>query len=236
MHQPRRRKDPVLKTFVVIAVLRIRSQHAIVNRARQAGPGGRFGSLVVKRISSDTQACDGDKSVILAISESLAGLRFEIVSHQTRLSDQLVAIPRALFFSEVVIEQIITPAQTVEQMTRGQIYVRLIAGVTPDVVTDGRVHVFLRRFEIFLVAIDLVDERTFDDRDADIILLAALFRGCWWWLGSKSTHVVDRSLPKLTMRSASAFAQFSELFVRNVNTRMNAHQLGPQSRLARSHQ
>src|SRR6266436_421570 len=54
MHQPRRRKDPVFKTFVVVTVLRIRCQHAIVDPPRQAGPAGPFGSLVVKRIGSNT--------------------------------------------------------------------------------------------------------------------------------------------------------------------------------------
>jgi hypothetical protein len=38
------------------------------------------------------------------------------------------------------------------------------------------------------------------------------------------------------MRGPRAFAQFSNLFVGNVDAGMNAHQLGPQGGLARTHQ
>jgi len=48
--------------------------------------------------------------------------------------------------------------------------------------------------------------------------------------------VADGALPKFTVRSESAFAQFGEFLVREVNPRMNAQQLRAQNRLARSHQ
>src|SRR5438067_1687668 len=48
--------------------------------------------------------------------------------------------------------------------------------------------------------------------------------------------MTDRLLPEFTMRSASAFTQISQLFVRDIDAWMNAHQLRPQSRLARPHQ
>ena len=70
--QPRGREDPVFKAFVVVTVLRIGRQHAIVNCPRQARPAGRLGSLVIKRIGSDTQTCDGNESVILAIGKGAA--------------------------------------------------------------------------------------------------------------------------------------------------------------------
>ena len=103
MYQPRGREDPVLKAFVVVTVLRIRRQHTIVDRPRQAGPGGRFRSLVVKCIGSDAQARNGNESVILAIGKRATRFRLEIISHQARLPNQFVAIPHALFFAEVVI-------------------------------------------------------------------------------------------------------------------------------------
>ena len=98
MDQPRRREDPVFKTFVVVTVLRIRRQHAIVNRARQAGPCGRFGRLVVERIGSDTQAGDGNEGVILAIRIGATRLWLEVVSQQARLLDQFVSITRRARF------------------------------------------------------------------------------------------------------------------------------------------
>ena len=61
-------------------------------------------------------------------------------------------------------------------MTGGQIYIRLVVGVTPDVVTDGRVHVLARGVQIFLVAFDLVNEGRFRDGDPDLILFASLLR------------------------------------------------------------
>ena len=160
--------------------------------------------------------------MILAIGESATGLRFEIISHQARLPDQLFAITRPLFFCEIVIEQIIAPGQAVEQMSCGEIYIRLVARISPDVVTDGRVHVLAGSIQIFLIAFDLVNEGGLRDGDADVILLAALLRGWGRRIGFKSAHVADGSLPKLTVRSASAGAQFREFFVREVNTRMDA--------------
>src|SRR5438034_510292 len=101
-------------------------------------------------------------------------------------------------------------------MTCSEIDVRLVAGITPDVIADGRVHIFARGIEIFLIAFDLVDESRFRDRYTDVILLAALLRGWRGRVGCKCPCVADRSLPKFTVRSARALAQFSELFVCNV--------------------
>ena len=108
-------------------------------------------------------------------------------------------------------------------MTSGEIYIRLVAGIAPDVITNSRVHVLARGVQIFLVALDLIDESGFRDRNANIVLLPALLRGWWWRIACESAHMTEGSLPQLPMRSASAFAQFSKLFVRNVHPRMNAH-------------
>src|SRR6266699_1870872 len=79
MNQPWRRKDPILKSFVVVTVLRIRSQHPIVYSSRQTGPGGRLGSLIEERIGGDAQTSDGNEGVILAVGEGASGLGFKIV-------------------------------------------------------------------------------------------------------------------------------------------------------------
>ena len=80
-------------------------------------------------------------------------------------------------------------------MTRGQIYIRLVAGITPDVITEGRVHVLAGGVQIFLIAFDLVNESRFRDRDTDVVLLAALLCGWWRRVGVKSAHSADCSLP-----------------------------------------
>ena len=199
MKQPWRRKDPVLKTLVVITVGRVCRQHTIVNRPRQAGPGRRFGSFVIKRVSGYTQTCDRNESVILAIGEGLTRLRLKIVGHQARLFDQFIPITRAFFFAQVVIEQVIAPAQPVQQMTRSQIDIRLIACIAPNVITDCRVHILARGLQILFVTFDLVDERGFGDRNADIVLLATLFCRWWRWVCSQRAHVADRPLPKFAV-------------------------------------
>src|SRR5438093_6561132 len=108
-------------------------------------------------------------------------------------------------------------------MTGGEIDIRFVASITPDVVTDSRVHVLARRVQIFLVAFNLIDEGTFGDRDPDIVLLTALLCRRWWWIACQSPHVADGALPKFSMGGMRTLAQFSKLFVGDINTRMNAH-------------
>src|SRR2546423_10225161 len=121
-------------------------------------------------------------------------------------------------------------------MPSGEIHIRFITGITPDVVADGRVHVLTGGVQIFLVAFDLVDEGSFRDRYANVILLPALLCRWRWRIARERAHMTDRLLPQFTVRSARTFAQISELFVCNINARVDAHQLRTQSGLARSHQ
>src|SRR5204862_5356392 len=74
MHEPGRRKDPVLETFVVVTILRIGLEHAIVDTAREAGPTRRLRRLVIKRIGRDAQTGDRYERMVLAVSEGLARL------------------------------------------------------------------------------------------------------------------------------------------------------------------
>src|SRR5258707_2296785 len=112
-------------------------------------------------------------------------------------------------------------------MTGGQIHVRLVTGITPNVVADGGLHIPARGVKIFPIALHLVDESGFGNRDTDVVLLASLFRGRRRRVGGECAYVADRTLPKVTMRRASAFAQFSQVFVGNINPWMNAEQLMP---------
>src|SRR5688500_2522909 len=121
-------------------------------------------------------------------------------------------------------------------MTCGQIYIRLVVGVTPDVVTNGRVHILAGGVEVFLIAFNLVSERRFGDSDADVILCASLLRRRRGWISLESAHAADGSLPQFAVRAARALSQLSEFFVSDVDSRMHALQLRSQRRLARPHQ
>src|SRR5688572_501185 len=127
--------------------------------------------------------------MVLTIGIRATRLWLEVVSHQARLFDQLLAVTRPLFFREIVIKQVIAPTQTVKQMAGGQINVRLVVGVTPDVITDGRVHVLAGGVEIFLIAFDLVNESRFSDSDPHRILFASLLRRWWRRISGQSPHV-----------------------------------------------
>src|SRR6185312_2520583 len=121
-------------------------------------------------------------------------------------------------------------------MARREIDIRLIVRVAPNVVTDGRIHVLSRRIEIFLVAFDLVDKGCFGDRNPNIILLTPLAGRRWWRVRFERVDMTNCALPKLAVRGARATTQFTQLFLRNVDTRMYAKQVRAKSRLARSHQ
>src|SRR5689334_21056133 len=104
-------------------------------------------------------------------------------------------------------------------MARRQIYVRLVIRVAPDVVADGRVHILARGVQVFPVAFYLIGEGGFRDPDADIILLATLLCRRRRRLGGEGAHIAEDLLPDVTMRGLSAFAQFKDLLVRDVNAR-----------------
>ena len=87
-----------------------------------------------------------------------------------------------------MIEQIVSPAQAVEQMARGEIDIGLVIRVTPDVIADRRIHIFLGRLKIFPIAFNLVGKGCFCDADTDFILRASLLRGRCCRLSLEGTH------------------------------------------------
>src|SRR2546421_8482982 len=72
MDQPGRREDPILETFVVVTVLRIRCQHAIVECARQLGPIGGFVRFTVKHVGGDAQTPNRNEDMIFTVGERAA--------------------------------------------------------------------------------------------------------------------------------------------------------------------
>src|SRR5262249_50032394 len=120
-------------------------------------------------------------------------------------------------------------------MTRSQINIGFVVRITPDVVTDGRVHVLARRVQVFLVALDLVDECRLGDGNSYIVLLSTEFRRRWRRLSSQRADVADCALPKFAMGCAGAFAQLGNFFVGDVDARMDTHELRTKSRRTLSH-
>jgi hypothetical protein len=72
-----------------------------------------------------------------------------------------------------VIQEIVTPAQTVKQMAGSEVYIGLIVYVTPRVITDRSVHELTSRVEVLPVAFYLVNKRSLGDRNAHLILFAS---------------------------------------------------------------
>ena len=199
-------------------------------------PFRSFRHLTVERIGSDAKSSDGNEGVVLAVGESAARLRFEIVRLQTGLLDELLAIAGAFLISEIVVKQIVFPAEAVEQMTSGQIDIRFVIGVTPDVITYRRVHISLRCFEILPIAFDLVDESGLGDGQADFILIATLLRGRWRWICLERAHVEESLLPEIPMRCPGTLPELLKFLVGYVDPRVYAHQLRAQTGFPGPHQ
>ena len=66
---------------------------------------------------------------------------------------------RALGRGEVVVQQVVGPADRVQQVAGGEIGVRLVVGVAPRLVVDRRQRPRLRRREILGLALDGVGQR-----------------------------------------------------------------------------
>ena len=79
MDQPGRREDPILETFVVVTVLRIRCQHPIVEGTGQLCPAGGFRRFTVERVGGDAQTRNRNEDVILAIGKSAPWFWFEVI-------------------------------------------------------------------------------------------------------------------------------------------------------------
>ena len=133
--------------------------------------------------------------MILTVGVGLTGFRFEVIGEQTRLLDQLIAITHAFLLRQIVIEQVVRPAHPVKKMAGGEIDIRFVAGIAPNVVAHRRVHVFARRIQIFLVALYFVDERSFGNCNRHIVLLPASFGGWRRRISSERPHVTQFTLP-----------------------------------------
>src|SRR5262249_2146959 len=88
MNQPGRREDPVLKAFVVVAILRIGSEHTVEDRPGETGPFGCFGSFSIKSVGGYTKPGYRNESVILAVGKGAARLWFEVIRNQASLLDE----------------------------------------------------------------------------------------------------------------------------------------------------
>src|SRR2546428_537145 len=92
MDEPRRRKNPILHSLVVITITRIRSQNAVEYRTRKLGPLLCFRRFAHEGIGSYCKARDRYEGVILTVRIGFAGFRLEKLEHQPRLADKLIAV------------------------------------------------------------------------------------------------------------------------------------------------
>src|SRR5215213_3984917 len=195
VNQPGRRENPILESLVVVAVGRVSSQHAVIDGARQSGPLRRISFFVVESVSRHAQASHRDKDMILTVGVGATRLRLVEVREKTRLLCYLVSITSALAFGQIVVEQIIAPAHTVKQMTGGQINVRLVIGITPNVIGDGSFHITFGGVQVFTITLDLKGERGFGDAYADLVLSAAFLRGSGRRLFLQRAYILKHLLP-----------------------------------------
>ncbi len=174
--------------------------------------------------------------MVLAVGVGLAFLRLEEVEHQARLAHELGAIALAFLLGEVVVQQVVAPAEAVEQVPGREVDVGLVVGVAPDLVADRGVHVLARGGEVLRVALDLVRERGLGDAHADLVLHATLLCRRLRWFHLQRAHVGERALPDLAVRGAGLLAQLLEPVLRDVNARVHALELAPELRVARAHE
>jgi hypothetical protein len=113
---------------------------------------------------------------------------------------------RSLGFGQVLVEQVVAPAQPVEQVAGGEVNVRLVVGVAPHVVGDGGLHVPARGVEVLPVALDLVSECRLGYPDADIVLRAPRLRRRGRRLSLERAQIEEDSLPDVSVRRARALA------------------------------
>ena len=210
VNDPGRRKDPVFVALVVVAVVRVCLEHTLEHSAGEPGPLGGFGHFAVERIGRNAQPGHRDERVVLTVGVDAAGPRLEGFVKKAALQRELVAVARALLRGQVVVEQVVTDAEPIEQMSRSQVCIRFGEGVAPHGVTDGCIHVGNRRAEIARVAIDLVRKGRLGDAHGDLILGAAKLGRRRWRRCLESADVRGHADPLGAVRTVGAGAECIE--------------------------
>src|SRR6266851_250514 len=235
VNNPRRREYPVFKTLIVVAILGVGCQHLAIDSPRQRRPLLRFRNLSIDGIGRHTQPSHWDKRVVLAIRPATPGTRRTELIEQMPLPRDLAAISIPLCRSQIVIEQVVPHSHSIEQMSCGQIHIRLAEAITPHVIADCSVHVTLSRRKIFWITFYLVCERSFGNRKGNIILRTPLFCRRRWRRSLQRANVLKLLLPPYLLRSMRLRSQRLQFPAREVDTRMYAGKLGTHTGLKHLH-
>ena len=145
-------------------------------RAGQGGPLRRVGGLAHERKGRDGQASRRDEVVVLRETVAPLRLRRELVVHEARVAFERLPDARTLVRRPLVVQQVVRPADCVQEMSRRQVGVRLVVRVAPGLVVDGRERPGLRGLQVLRVLFDGPGEAHAGDLQSDHVLRSALLR------------------------------------------------------------
>ena len=156
----------------------------------------------------------------------------EGVINEIRVPLQRSADAGSFAARQIVVQEVVGPADRVEQVPGGEVGIRLVVGVAPRFVIDRRERPTPRGGEILGLAIDGVCQRRFGNRECHIVLRASFLRSRYRrGRPLQGREVRGHCRPLHAMSAARAFAKRLEPGFRDENARMHSNQLRLQGHL-----
>jgi hypothetical protein len=228
VHEPGRREDPVLDPLVVVAVGGEELQGAVVVRVGGGGPALGVGRLAEEGEGGHAEPGGGDEVVVLRELEPVAlRARCEVLVDERRVPLQGAADARTLAGGELGPEEIVGPADRVQQVARGEVHVGLVVRVAPGLVVDGGERPLLRGGEKLRPALHGPGQAHARDRVGHVVLRSPGLRSggrgrsprdC----GQRGQHLA----PLLAVRRRCSDTEFGEAGLAHEYPRMHAHEAG----------
>ena len=169
-------KIQVLEPFVVVAVGAEQLPRPVVVRAGEGGPFRRVGRFAHERERGDGQAGGGNEVVVLREAVLPLRLRRERVVHEAGVAFERLPDAHALVGGPLVVQEIVRPADRVEQVPRREVGVRLVEGIPPGFVVDRRERPRLRGAQVLRVLLHRVGQAHARDGEPHHVLGPALLR------------------------------------------------------------
>ena len=226
VHEPRRGEDPVLHALVVVTVGAQKLTGAMVKAASERRPFLRVPRFTHQGECGDPEPRGRNEIVILGEMHPLLRRRQEGVVHKIGVTLERGPDPRAFGRGEVVVEQVVGPAQGVEKMARGEVGIGLVVGVAPRLVVDGGERPGLRRGQVFGFALHRVRETDLGHREGDDVLRAALLgtRGGGWSAFERG-QIREDLRPLRAVGGPGAFAEGFKARLGHEHARVHADEL-----------
>ena len=133
---------------------------------------------------------------------------------------------RTLVRRPLVVQQVVRPADGVQEMSRGEVGVRLVVRVAPGLVVDGRERPGLRGPQVLRVLFDGPGEAHAGDLQSDHVLRSALLRP-----GRRGRRLADggerreRARPLVLVRRLCPDAESLDLLRRDEHPRVHTGEL-----------